>query len=46
MPASPAPCDTLSIHICNADPYDRATFFGGTVAGYTDYPFHAELRAA
>lgn len=22
-------------------PYDRATFYGGDVAGYTDYPFHA-----
>ncbi|MDR5826683.1 alkene reductase [Caballeronia sp. LP006] len=27
--------------------YDRPTFFGGTEAGYTDYPFHrAEARAA
>src|SRR5450830_762399 len=22
------------------NPYDRATFFGGTEVGYTDYPFH------
>ena len=22
------------------NPYDRPSFFGGTDAGYTDYPFH------
>ncbi|MFC0397496.1 alkene reductase [Paraburkholderia rhizosphaerae] len=26
--------------------YDRATFFGGTEVGYTDYPFHDELAVA
>ena len=26
--------------------YDRATFFGGTEIGYTDYPFHGELSVA
>jgi len=26
--------------------YDRATFFGGTDVGYTDYPFHTALLAA
>jgi N-ethylmaleimide reductase len=25
-------------------PYNRATFYGGGAAGYTDYPFHEELR--
>lgn len=24
-------------------PYDRATFYGGDVEGYTDYPVHAEV---
>ncbi|SAL11093.1 NADH-flavin oxidoreductase/NADH oxidase [Caballeronia peredens] len=28
------------------NPYDRATFFGGTDIGYTDYPFHTEERIA
>ncbi|PLP99593.1 alkene reductase [Cupriavidus pauculus] len=28
------------------NPYDRDTFFGGTAAGYTDYPFHGQLLAA
>jgi N-ethylmaleimide reductase len=28
------------------NPYDRATFFGGTEVGYTDYPFLAERMAA
>lgn len=28
------------------NPYDRDSFFGGTAAGYTDYPFHAALQAA
>jgi len=27
-------------------PYNRATFYGGGAAGYTDYPFHDELRQA
>lgn len=26
--------------------YDRPSFFGGTAAGYTDYPFHTEAAAA
>jgi N-ethylmaleimide reductase len=26
--------------------YDRATFFGGTEVGYTDYPFHDEAAVA
>jgi N-ethylmaleimide reductase len=26
--------------------YDRATFFGGTDVGYTDYPFYAEVAIA
>ena len=25
------------------NPYDRESFFGGTEAGYTDYPFHTEV---
>jgi N-ethylmaleimide reductase len=25
-------------------PYNRATFYGGGAAGYTDYPFHEELQ--
>jgi N-ethylmaleimide reductase len=25
-------------------PYDRATFYGGEAAGYTDYPEHSELE--
>jgi N-ethylmaleimide reductase len=25
-------------------PYNRATFYGGEAAGYTDYPFHDELQ--
>lgn len=28
------------------NPYDRATFFGGTAVGYTDYPFFAEDAVA
>ena len=27
-------------------PYNRATFYGGDVAGYTDYPEHDELEQA
>jgi N-ethylmaleimide reductase len=27
-------------------PYNRATFYGGDVAGYTDYPEHSELAEA
>ena len=27
-------------------PYNRATFYGGDVAGYTDYPEHDELAQA
>jgi N-ethylmaleimide reductase len=27
-------------------PYNRATFYGGEAAGYTDYPFHGELQQA
>jgi N-ethylmaleimide reductase len=27
-------------------PYNRATFYGGDAAGYTDYPVHAELEEA
>ncbi len=27
-------------------PYNRATFYGGEAAGYTDYPFHDELQGA
>jgi len=27
-------------------PYDRKTFYGGDVAGYTDYPAHTELAQA
>ena len=27
-------------------PYNRATFYGGDVAGYTDYPEHNELAQA
>ena len=27
-------------------PYDRKTFYGGDVAGYTDYPVHDELAQA
>jgi N-ethylmaleimide reductase len=27
-------------------PYNRATFYGGDVAGYTDYPEHNELEKA
>jgi N-ethylmaleimide reductase len=27
-------------------PYNRATFYGGDVAGYTDYPVHDELAQA
>jgi N-ethylmaleimide reductase len=27
-------------------PYNRATFYGGDVAGYTDYPAHSELEEA
>ena len=27
-------------------PYNRATFYGGDVAGYTDYPEHGELAKA
>jgi len=27
-------------------PYDRKTFYGGDVAGYTDYPRHDELAQA
>src|SRR6201995_3640813 len=27
-------------------PYDRATFYGGEAAGYTDYPEHDELEKA
>jgi N-ethylmaleimide reductase len=27
-------------------PYNRATFYGGDVAGYTDYPDHDELEQA
>jgi N-ethylmaleimide reductase len=27
-------------------PYNRATFYGGDVAGYTDYPVHGELQQA
>jgi N-ethylmaleimide reductase len=25
-------------------PYNRATFYGGEAAGYTDYPVHGELQ--
>ena len=28
------------------NPYDRATFFGGTDVGYTDYAFHDEAAVA
>jgi len=27
-------------------PYNRATFYGGDLAGYTDYPEHNELEPA
>jgi N-ethylmaleimide reductase len=27
-------------------PYNRATFYGGEEAGYTDYPFYDELAPA
>ena len=27
-------------------PYNRATFYGGGAAGYTDYPVHEELQRA
>src|SRR4051794_24123265 len=27
-------------------PYNRATFYGGEAAGYTDYPFHDEAQRA
>ena len=27
-------------------PYNRATFYGGEAAGYTDYPFHDEVQQA
>jgi N-ethylmaleimide reductase len=27
-------------------PYNRATFYGGEEAGYTDYPFHDDLQTA
>ena len=27
-------------------PYNRKTFYGGDVAGYTDYPAHDELAQA
>ena len=27
-------------------PYDRATFYGGEAAGYTDYPVYGELEPA
>ena len=27
-------------------PYNRATFYGGEEAGYTDYPVHDELEKA
>jgi 2,4-dienoyl-CoA reductase-like NADH-dependent reductase (Old Yellow Enzyme family) len=27
-------------------PYNRATFYGGEEAGYTDYPSHGELETA
>src|SRR6476619_3126409 len=27
-------------------PYNRATFYGGDIAGYTDYPAHSELEQA
>ena len=27
-------------------PYNRATFYGGEAAGYTDYPVHDELQRA
>ena len=27
-------------------PYNRATFYGGEAAGYTDYPEHGELEKA
>jgi N-ethylmaleimide reductase len=27
-------------------PYNRATFYGGDLAGYTDYPEHNELEQA
>jgi N-ethylmaleimide reductase len=27
-------------------PYNRATFYGGDAAGYTDYPVHGELEQA
>jgi N-ethylmaleimide reductase len=27
-------------------PYNRATFYGGEEAGYTDYPEHNELEQA
>jgi len=27
-------------------PYQRATFYGGGAAGYTDYPFHDEVQRA
>ena len=27
-------------------PYDRKTFYGGDIAGYTDYPAHDELAQA
>ena len=27
-------------------PYNRATFYGGEAAGYTDYPAYGELEKA
>jgi N-ethylmaleimide reductase len=27
-------------------PYNRATFYSGEAAGYTDYPFHDEVQQA
>ena len=31
---------------CALTPYDRKTFYGGDIAGYTDYPAHDELAQA
>ena len=39
----------LPLRIANGVPlagYDRDTFYGGTAAGYTDYPAHAEAAVA
>jgi N-ethylmaleimide reductase len=33
-------------HGFSLTPYNRATFYGGEAAGYTDYPVHDELQRA